>query len=62
MKRGLKEYEDFLKGQLEIKVNQKKETEKTMFAIKKYLDYMKTTNNGISSTFLGSFENKYKIS
>ena len=61
LERGLIEYEEFLKGQLELKVNQKKETEKTMFAIKKYLDYMKTTNNGISSTFLGSFENKYKI-
>jgi hypothetical protein len=61
LKRGLKEYEDFLKGQLEIKVNQKKETEKTMFAVKKYLDYVKSTNNGVASPYLGGFENKYKI-
>ena len=59
--RGLKEYEEFLKYQLEIKVNQKKETEKTMFAVKKYLDYVKSTNNGVASPYLGGFENKYKI-
>jgi hypothetical protein len=59
--RGLKEYEELLKSQLEIYLNQKKETEKTMFSIKKYLDYVKSANNGISSPYLGSFENKYKI-
>jgi hypothetical protein len=56
--RDLKEYTDLLIYQFDLKINQKKETEKTMFIIKKFVDYMKSTNNGI---YLGGFENKYKI-
>jgi hypothetical protein len=32
-----------------------------MFSVKKYLDYVKSTNNGVASPYLGGFENKYKI-
>jgi hypothetical protein len=59
--RSLKEYEDLLKYIYEKSINMKKTTEKTMYSINKYLDFIIISNNGISSSYLSGYENKYKI-
>jgi len=59
--RSLKEYEELLKYIYEKSINMKKITEKTMYSINKYLDFIIISNNGISSSYLSGYENKYKI-
>jgi hypothetical protein len=58
---NLKEYTEFLKFQFQAAINMKKEAEKSMYSINKYLDFVILSNDDISSSYLGGFENKYKI-